>query len=790
VLTRSRRVAIVTALAGFAVFAAWLQLDWGGATPTMIVGHVGAVGSSAFAFTSALVAGLRGRGRQRASWLCLAPGLAGWLIGDLTWTYFDVTVGTRPPFPSLADGAYFLLPVFACVAAMFSPGGRAGVRLMLDGVIVATSLFAVAWSLGLHAVYDAADVTAAGFVVSFTYPFADFAMITMMAVVLARSPAGRRRAPSLLLAGLVVIGISDMVFAHLGDYPPENGKAITLGWALGMILVGTAALSSRPYPTSDVVPPRAPSRAAVWLPYLPVPFAVALGSVALWNVPSTRPILATGLILVIATLVRQFTLLDENRRLLATVAGIALRDPLTGLPNRALFNDRLAHAMQLRLRGATSVTVVLLDLDDFKLVNDSLGHAAGDILLHDVGDRIHGILRNGDTVARLGGDEFAILIEDEPDVARAIAGRVLESFDEPFVLDGREVVVRPSVGLAAASSSEGATAVRDDVYGITGDELFRRADLAMYSAKRARFSGVSVFTPEMRHDDTELRMAQSATPGPRDGIAQIQYLAELRRAIDDHELTLVYQPKFSLTTGAVIGVEALVRWPHPELGLLEPAAFLPLVRRNGLMDAITDVVILRAVRDSAAWHAAGVDIPVAINLSAPSLDDEKLPDRLLSVLAEHGMPADSLSVEITEDLLLASVRRTRNVLDRLRGNGIRVAIDDFGSGYATMSYLRDLPVDELKLDRQFIAPILHDPKAAAIVRSVIELADTFGLASVAEGVENKATAERLKEYGCRFAQGHYFSPPIPAKAIQLGMWGAGFADTGITPTATTPPSWA
>jgi EAL domain-containing protein (putative c-di-GMP-specific phosphodiesterase class I) len=326
---------------------------------------------------------------------------------------------------------------------------------------------------------------------------------------------------------------------------------------------------------------------------------------------------------------------------------------------------------------------------------------------------------------------------------------------------------------------------------ISADDLFRRADLAMYSAKRAQFNGVRTFTSDMRHDATELQLSHPQKRfGRRNGIARIQLLGDLRRAIEEGQFTLVYQPKFSLATGAVVGVEALVRWPHPELGTLEPADFLPLVRQNGLMPGLTDLVITRAVKDAADWHAAGVDFPVAINLSAPSLDDDTLPERKMSVLAENGMHADSLSVEITEDLLLANLTRTRAVLDRLREKGIRIAIDDFGSGYAAMTYLRELPIDELKLDRQFVAPILYDVRAAAIVRSVIELANTFGISSVAEGVENKATAERLKEFGCGFVQGHYFSPPVPAQAIQLGIWGSELTDTRIRPAAATRPSSA
>jgi diguanylate cyclase len=256
----------------------------------------------------------------------------------------------------------------------------------------------------------------------------------------------------------------------------------------------------------------------------------------------------------------------------------------------------------------------------------------------------------------------------------------------------------------------------------------------------------------------------------------------VRRAIDDDHLTLVYQPKFNLCTGAVAGVEALVRWPHPELGTLAPADFLQLVRQQGLMEAVTELVLSRAVADAAGWYAAGIHVPVAVNLSGPSFDDDSLPDRIMSVLASNGMRPASLSVEITEDLLLGSIDRARDILNRLRVKGIRIAIDDFGSGYAAMTYLRELPIDEIKLDRQFVAPILRDPRAAAIVQSVIELAETCGISSVAEGVEDKATADRLKEYGCGYVQGHYFSPPVPAEAVRLGVWGSALVDARITQT--------
>jgi diguanylate cyclase (GGDEF)-like protein len=629
--------------------------------------------------------------------------------------------------------------------------------------------------MGLDSLYDDLATRGIVFVVSVAYPFADLAMVTMIAVVLTKTRRGHRTSAALLLAGVIVIWLTDSVYAYLIGDPRGARDGVVVAWLAGMCLVGAAALMSRPLKSGEDEHREVPSRSESWLPYLPVPFAVVFGGVDLWRHAGTGPVLVSGLVLVSAALLRQFTLLDENRRLLVTVADIALRDPLTGLPNRALFADRLEHAMQLRQRNSTSVAVLVADLDDFKLVNDTLGHPVGDELLCDVGRRIQDSVRTGDTVARLGGDEFAILVEDTPEIADRVAELIVRAFDEPFVVEGRTVTMRLSIGLASAFSGGDAD--------VTADELLKRADLAMYSAKRAHATGARTFTPDMR-------LGQHDTTGARDGVERIQLLADLRRAIDERTLELVYQPKFALATGTAVGVEALIRWPHPEFGMLEPADFLPLVRENGLMEALTEVVLDRAVGDAAVWYQKGMVLPVAINLSAPSLDDATLPERILSALTDAGLPASSFMVEITEDLLLASVVRTRAVLHRLREFGIRVAIDDFGSGYGAMTYLHELPIDELKLDRQFIDPIGHDERAAAIVRSVVALASTLGLTCVAEGVENEATADLLRSYGCGFVQGFFFSPPVPAQTIQPGIWGSTVVDLEITPTATAGPSSA
>ncbi|TPG28307.1 putative bifunctional diguanylate cyclase/phosphodiesterase [Mycolicibacterium hodleri] len=772
---------IAMSSATLVAFAVWLLAGWGGAEVTSVVSLVGSILSVVFAMGCAVRALRHSDGRQRLAWSCLLVGLAGWLVGDLATLYFHLIAGTSAYAATIFGSAYLLLPIGVCTAAVFIPYGglRSGLRVLLDGIITATSLFVVSWNIVLHNLFDVANPFLASIALAVFAVFADVAMITIAVMLLARARAGLRLSSLLMTAGLVSIAASDTVFLYYSSRGLGPSTFVILGWVVGMYFIGLCGLLSRRKGAARTSATLAPTWMSLWLPYAPVPFAIFIGAREALTGHSP-PVLIAGLVLIFAALSRQFLLLADNRRLLVAVEDFALRDQLTGLANRTLFTDRLTHAMALRARNGAAVCVLLADLDDFKLVNDTLGHPVGDDLLCSVGARIHAATRPWDTVARVGGDEFAILVEDGPAIAQQIAERVVRAFEEPFVVAGRTIHMRLSIGVARAASDAD----------VSAEELFKRADLAMYSAKRAHV-GTRSFTPDMRLDATELNLpSQQKRTGRQIGVGRIQFLEDLRRAIDEHELGLVHQPKFSLSTGLAVGVEALIRWPHPQFGLLEPADFLPLVREKGLMEAVTDLVLRRAVEDAAGWQAAGVDLPVAINLSAPSLNDEELPARVLSVLAEHGMSPASLAVEITEDVLLASVVRARTVLDRLRESGIRVAIDDFGSGYAAMTYLHELPVDEIKLDRQFIAPILHDERAAVIVRSVIELADSFGLTSVAEGVEDEATADLLRSIGCNLAQGHYFSPPVPAETISLGIGLTAPVGGPARQSAATRPSWA
>lgn len=707
----------------------------------------------------AAIAARSARGRLRMAWVAMTVALVAWGIGEAIWTYYELVLN-EVPYPSVADAAYLMFPVGACAGLLLFPsehGGPFRGRVFLDGLIVAGSLFLVSWVTILQPLYAAGGTDQVAFAVSLAYPVSDVVVLTLAAVVLVRTGPEHRLTLTLLTVGLACIALSDSLFTYLtakDEY--ASGDVIDIGWAAGLLLIAVAAAASGQSTHEPTEAPELPGWASIWLPYAPLLLAGIIAAAQPVPLLKTSPVEVVAVLLVIAVLARQFLAVRENRRLLATVAQQAMRDPLTGLANRALFSERLDHAMQLRQRDGTTVSVVAVDLNDFKLVNDNLGHPVGDDLLIGVSNRLMNSIRAGDTAARIGGDEFSVLVEGSADAAHLVAHRVAESFDLPFRIADHELLMRPSIGLAIAEPDEAA---------LTADDLLIRADAAMYAAKRARLHGVQTYHPEMQLTALADVFAQPAATSEPGGVAAIQLLGDLRRAIADGILTLVYQPKFDLISARIVSVEALLRWPRPDGPVLTPEEFLPLVRRHGLMGTITDFVLNRALDDARAWRAASVGLPIAVNLFAPSLANLGIPATIDRALAERGLPPEALTVEITEDLFLDNLERTQNVLETLRHNGIRIAIDDFGSGYSALSYLRDLPIDEVKLDRTFIAPILVDQRAAAVVRAVISLADELGLTTVAEGIENAETVAWLRDHGCRIGQGFYLSPPVDAATL-------------------------
>jgi diguanylate cyclase (GGDEF)-like protein len=578
-------------------------------------------------------------------------------------------------------------------------------------------------------------------------------------LVLARAHARWRLTVTLLTVGLTLItasgGAYEYLFAH-NSYAIDN--PVGLGWSAGVVIVAIAALTCAPEP--PFAPPEPPASLTapqwLWLPYLPLAIAGGLELADFRSTANSDPAFVVVPWLVIAVLARQFLVVAENRRLAHSVSDHALRDPLTTLGNRVLFRDRLDHAIQLYHRDQRSVAVLSMDIDDFKVINDNLGHAAGDALLVQAAQRLLSCVRSGDTVARLGGDEFAVLIEDAGENAHLIVYQIMEAFERPFSADGEVIFMRPTAGLAVAGLNDP---------DLRAAELLKHADSALASAKQLG-GGLQTFST-----DTVIR--DNGAPGlsapdihlSRGGLVEVRLLSDLRQAITHRALTVLYQPKVDLQTTRVVGAEALARWPHPVFGMVLPHQFLPLVRQHGLMRTFTDLILDQALSDAAQWRRRGIDVPVAVNLFPPLVGDINLPGRVFDALERHELPGDSLIVEITEDLLLDDIDRTREVLETLRECSIQVALDDFGSGYSALTYLHKLPIDEVKVDYELIGHVLTDPRAEAIVRAVIDLSHALNVTTVAEGVENAETATWLRDRGCEVGQGILYSPPITGQAV-------------------------
>ncbi len=472
----------------------------------------------------------------------------------------------------------------------------------------------------------------------------------------------------------------------------------------------------------------------LYLPYRPIAAGIAHDTQRLYL------FLAAGLTLLYLLLFRIVAGASTRlRRQAAENEHLALHDPLTDLPNRSLFHDRSQQAILSARRDGTGVALMILDLDRFKEVNDTLGHHNGDLLLQEIGARLRTGLRESDSVARLGGDEFGLLLPHvaDGDEAVMLGERVRAVLRRPFTLEGVTLDLEASVGVALYPKHG------DDV-----DTLLQRADVAMYLAKEDR-SGCELYAAD-RDEYSPHRLALAA---------------ELRRALDERELVLHYQPKADLTNDRIVAVEALVRWEHPEHGLLTPDQFVPLAEATGLIRELTLRVLDEALRQQRAWRDDGIDLRVAVNLSARDLYDLTLPATVAELLATHDVPATGLELEITESVIVADPMRARAILNRLSEMGIVLAVDDYGTGYSSLGYLKRLPIDEMKIDRSFVMQMTDDRNDAAIVRSTVELGRNLGLRVVAEGVETAAAWAHLKALGCNFAQGYYLSRPVPAGEI-------------------------
>lgn len=421
----------------------------------------------------------------------------------------------------------------------------------------------------------------------------------------------------------------------------------------------------------------------------------------------------------------------------------AMHDPLTGLPNRTRFTDRLDRAVLSARRTGTAVAVMLIDLDRFKEVNDTLGHHYGDDLLRQVATRIHDALRVSDTIARLSGDEFAVVMPDADETdAMALASRILTAVHRSFTLNDVTVDIEASIGATVFPTQADNT-----------EALLRCADIAMYAAKDTK-AGIVLYRPEMHTEDS----------------TRLIVLGDLRRALDTtDQLVLHYQPKISLQLGELCGVEALLRWQHPVRGMVQPLDFIPIAETTGLINRLTIHVLRLAIRQARTWLDSGLSIPVAVNLSPRCLLDTDLVRQVTDLLQEYQLPAGMLRMEVTESAVMTNPTVALAILTELHGLGIRFSIDDYGTGYSSMAYLKRLPVDELKVDRTFVLNMDTDDNDAVLVRGAIDLGHNLGFTVVAEGVEASQHVTALQDLGCDIAQGYHYARPMPPENLTAWM---------------------
>ncbi|SDY16054.1 diguanylate cyclase/phosphodiesterase [Geodermatophilus africanus] len=694
---------------------------------------------------AALVCAAAARRAQadRMAWRAMTASLVWGLVGNLVYSLV-VAPMAEEPFPSVADACFlvYYVPLYvALIGLIRARVARFHASMWLDGVVGALGAGAVAVAVLLGPALEVTEGDVAAVLTSLAYPVADVVLLALLVGVSAM--LGVRRERTLLLVGAAIAAnlVGDIVYLDLataGVY--VEGGPLDLAWLSAMALFALAAHSSDPDAVRASAQAGARAGTRVGWRVLALPLACNLASLVILaagygdRFSSAAAWLAVGC--VVAALARTAITFREVRAF-NEVREQALTDELTGLPNRRALMDE-ARRMLTTASARRPAALLLLDLDGFKEVNDSLGHHAGDSLLRLVGPRLHGALRGSDTLARLGGDEFAVLLPDVTlDEAQERAVGLRELLLQPFTVEGTRLHVGVSIGVATAP-----------VPAATVQELLRCADVAMYAAKSSR-DGVRAYVPD-----------------PNGGTGdRLHTMEELRTALDEGGQLLVHlQPQVDLSDGRVAGVEALVRWQHPTRGLLSPAHLLPAAEQAGLLRPLTDTVLELSLQAVAGWWES-TRVPVSVNLSAANVSDLDLPSKVAVALLRHGLPTQALTLELVEDTLMADPERGRTVLGELRRLGIRTSIDDYGTGYSSLAYLRHLPADELKLDRSLTLDVGRDHRAAAIVRHTVALAHDLGLSLVAEGVEDEATGRALAALGCDVAQGYAIARPMPVDAF-------------------------
>jgi diguanylate cyclase (GGDEF)-like protein len=674
---------------------------------------------------------------KRIPWAVFALGLSLYGLGNILWSAWIEHL-RHVPIPSVCDGLWLTLyPLsYIGIVGLARTGKRRGLPagIWLDGVIAGAGLAAIGAAVVFRPVLASASGGTAAVATELAYPIGDLLLAALVVGVVTVRGWQIDRVWRALAAGFLMLTVADCMYALQVANGSSKPSAITnLLYVLAVSLLGLSAWQS----SEEVERERLDSWSVV---LAPAGFTLAaFGLLVYDHFDRLDPFALTLAIVTLAAGITRMSLAFRDVRGLAQARHEASTDDLTALANRRLFLRRTEQAIAAATVTGGRLGVLLMDLDHFKELNDTLGHHAGDALLQQIGPRIKRALRPTDTVARLGGDEFAILLEPEPDVGGVaqVAEKLLEAVREPFEVAGLTLRVNATVGIASfpadATDSGG---------------LLKCADVAMYLAKRTR-GGFEFYAKDRDHNSRE----------------RLVLVGELAGAIDHGGIELHFQPIATAGTRRVVGVEALVRWRRNGT-LLPPAGFLDVVEHAGLSRALTNRVLDLALSQLGEWRRAGHTLRVAVNTTVADLLDAHFPAEVATALSTHGVPAGALILEVTESSILSDPVRIGSVLARLGELGVELSLDDFGTGYSSLTHLRTLAVDEIKIDRSFVTPMCTQPSDAAIVYAMVELAHRMGIRVVGEGVEDDPTWDRLAGLGCELVQGYRISRPLPAAELE------------------------
>ena len=698
-------------------------------------------------------AALLHRPRAYGAWLFIAAGQFAFALGDGLFGLEEYVLHSKP-FPSIADGFYlsgYPLTALGLTLLTRARAPRRNLVALIDAATITTSLALASWLFLISPIAHDPTLTAPGRVISLAYPLGDVLLLATAARI-SMGTSGRPPAYWLFGAGIASLLVADSAYLgalQLGDY--KTGGVIDLGWLTSYVLLGVAALhpSMRELslPSAEHLPRLTVSRLGLLAgASLAAPAMLLIQNVR--GMPTNIPVFSAFAALLCSLVIARMTLLvrrheergarleEQGAELASELERRSYYDALTGLPNRSFFLERLGEA--IGSGGEASYAVVVLGMDDLKLVNEGAGRSAGDELLRAASERLNRLLRYGDLCARLD-DGFAVLVGDaDVESLTAIGERLVQAFRVSFKLsDEHEATIGVCAGAAAAMPDA------------TAEDVLRNAEVALSRARQLGSGSIEIFKPGMHRVVFE----------------RIVLKGQLERALAEQQFLLHYQPIVDLKSGEIWGVEALVRWLHPERGLVAPMEFIPLAEETGLIVPLGEWVLEEAVRQAAIWSLSST-LSVTVNLSGRQLDRPDLVGTVVRALRRSGLPAESLVLEVTETVLMEDVEAALGRLDELRKLGAKIAIDDFGTGYSSLQYLRRMPADIVKVAKPFVDGVgERGNEAFKVVDAIIRLSESFGLRTLAEGIEQPEQRDRLRELDCELGQGFYFSRPQPAEVV-------------------------